>query len=456
MENKLLRELPSIDELLKDGALAAASSEYSPELVKACAREALEGIRAGIISGVRGGAGIEEITGAVLSVLAKALEPRVRKVVNASGTILHTNIGRAVLAEAAIEAMVRAAANINLEYDLEKSGRGDRDSLVDGLFQRLTGAQGACVVNNNAAAILLALNTLAEGREVVISRGELIEIGGSFRLPDIIKKSGCVLREVGTTNRTHPADYQGAINDKTALILKAHTSNYRVVGFTAEVGLKELADIGRMHSVPVVEDLGSGSLLDLSRYGLPKEPVVRESIDAGAALVTFSADKLLGGPQAGIIAGRKELIEKTGKNPLKRAMRADKLILSALEATLLLYLNPEKLPERLPVLKYLTRPLDEIERAANEAAPLIADALGARFSVAIEKGESVVGGGCLPGRVLSSWAVSVTSGTISLEEIARLFLSQRVPVLGRISKERFLLDMRTVGAPKDVVPVKTP
>ena len=456
MKNHLLKDLPSIDELMKVDALAAAAREHSPALVKESAREALEGIRAGIIAGARAGAGIEEITGAVFSVLAKVMEPRVRKVVNASGTVLHTNIGRAVLADAAIEAMVRAAGNINLEYDLEKGARGERDALVDGLLQRLTGAEGATVVNNNAAAVLLALNTLAEGREVIISRGELIEIGGSFRLPDIIRKSGCVLREVGTTNRTHPADYESAINEKTALILKAHTSNYRVVGFTAEVGLKELARIGARRAVPVVEDLGSGSLLDLSRYGLPKEPVVRESIDAGAALVTFSADKLLGGPQAGIIAGRKDLIEKTGKNPLKRAMRADKITLSALEATLMLYLNPERLPERLPTLRHLTRPLEDIERAANEAAVLLREALGARFAVAVEKEESVAGGGSLPGRLLLTWAVSVTSEALSPEDTARLFLAQPVPVLGRIKKDKFLLDMRTVDAPKDVVPVKTP
>lgn len=451
MKEALLRGLPSVDEVLRSEGLREAVKANSTALVTEAVRSALEGLRAGILSG-----SIKEIPRDLAPVveekLKEMLASSIVRVVNATGTILHTNIGRAVLSKEAIEAAVRASGNINLEFDLGRGERGERDSLVEPLVKKLTGAEAACVVNNNAAAVLLALNTLAEGREVIISRGELIEIGGSFRLPEIIKKSGCVLREVGTTNRTHLKDFTSAVTQQTALFLKAHTSNYLVVGFTAEVGLKELVEAGRNAGIPVVEDLGSGSLVDLSAWGLPKEPLVRESLEAGADIVTFSGDKLLGGPQAGIIAGKKELVERIKKNPLKRAMRADKLTLAALEATLRLYLNKERLADRLPTLGHMARPLVEIEKTAVEAARLLRTKLGGKYVIEIEDGESVVGGGSLPGHNLPTKVISITHPETGPDRISRLFMSSRPPILGRVKKEKFLLDMRTVETPQDVVP----
>lgn len=451
-KKKILRGLPSVDELVRGEALKEASSTHSAALVVEAARAALDEVRSRILAGSVKGVSINDIEGLALKRIGEALMPSVRKVVNASGTILHTNIGRALLSDEATRAVVLSAANnINLEMDASTGERGERDSLVAPLLRRLTGAEDIAVVNNNAAAVLITLNTLAEGREVIISRGELIEIGGSFRLPEIIKKSGCALKEVGTTNRTHPKDYVSAINANTALIFKAHTSNYKVVGFTSEVGLRELADIGEKHNIPVIEDLGSGSLVDLSLYGLPKEPVVSESVSTGAAVVTFSGDKLLGGPQAGIIAGKKGFIERIKKNPLKRALRADKLTLSALEATLRLYLNKERLPQRLPTLYFMTRPVEEINKAAECAAGLLKKKLGEGFDIKIENEESVIGGGSLPGYDLPTSAIAITHKDRGPDDIYSAFLANDPPILGRVSRDRFLLDMRAVLKPEDVV-----
>lgn len=452
MKKRLLRELPSVDELLRSGPLKEAASLYSLPLVTGAVRKALEEARSGILSGSATGVSFDRLVEDSLMGIRRALSSNVRRVVNASGTVLHTNIGRAVLSEEAVEAVMRASGNINLEFDIERGERGERDSLVEDLVKRLTGAEAATIVNNNAAAVLLTLNSLAEGKEVVISRGELIEIGGSFRLPEIIKKSGCVLKEVGTTNRTHPQDYSEAITGNTALLFKAHTSNYTVVGFTSEVALQKLVAIGTERSVPVVEDLGSGSLVDLSKYGLPKEPLVSESIGAGADVVTFSGDKLLGGPQCGIVAGKKEFVDRIRKNPLKRALRPGKLTLASLEATLRLYLDPERLPQRLPTLRHLSRPLGDIEESAKKAASLISDFLGPSFTVSVEDDHSVVGGGSLPGHRLPTKVVAVTHESAGPERIMRLFLDSTHCILGRIKKERFLLDMRTVEEAADVVP----
>ncbi len=453
MESRLLRELPSIDELLRSDSLAAALSAHSARLVTEAARFALDRLRREIISGQRDTLSGEDINSAVMDRIGEMSRPRVRAVVNATGTVLHTNIGRALLAREAAEVVGLAAQrNINLELDLETGERGERDSLVEDLLTRLTGAEDACVVNNNAAAVLITLNTLAEGKDVIISRGELIEIGGSFRLPEIIKKSGCVLREVGTTNRTHPKDYTGAVTADSALIFKAHTSNFRVVGFTAEVELKDLVAIARERGLFVVEDLGSGSLMDLSVYGLPREPVVSDRVGTGADIVTFSGDKLLGGPQAGLIVGRKAIIDKIRKNPLKRALRADKLTLSALDATLRLYLNKESLPERLPTLRFMTRGIEEIEKTALRASEILKARLGPSFGVSVEDGESVVGAGSLPGHVLPTKVIAITHEKQKPERIFNMFLHNNPPVLGRVNRERFLLDMRTIENPEDVVP----
>jgi len=452
MEKSLLRGIPSVDEVLRSGELTRVVEVYSATLVADATRDALEGLRKGVLSGGTHDLSLPNIARLVEGRIETLLRPSVVRVVNATGTILHTNIGRAVLGEEAQKAVMLAVGSVNVELDLASGARGDRDGHIEALIKRLTGAEAACVVNNNAAAVLLTLNTFAEGRDVVISRGELIEIGGSFRLPEIIKKSGCLLKEVGTTNRTHPKDYAEAVSKDTALLFKAHTSNYRVVGFTSEVPLKELVRIGKDRGVPVVEDLGSGALVDLSLYGLPKEPLVSESIKDGVDIVTFSGDKLLGGPQSGIIAGKKELVDRIKSNPLKRALRADKLTIAGLEATLRLYLDPDKLPERLPVLRHMTRGLPDIEGAAQKAKGLIKDALGPGYTVEVEDGESVVGGGSLPGHGIPTKVVAITHPTIKPEEIFKRFLGAKTPIIGRVNKERFLLDMRTVEEARDVVP----
>lgn len=454
MKENLLRELPSVDDVLRDDDVEGLISLYSRPLVTWAAREALSALRESIISGHIDRIDSDKIQGLIREKIEAARSQGLKRMVNASGTVIHTNIGRSVLSDEAVEAVVASAGCCNLEFDLGEGARGERDALVEGLLTRLTGAEAACVVNNNAAAVLITLNTLAEGKEVVISRGELIEIGGSFRLPEIINKSGCILKEVGTTNRTHPLDYISAINPQTGVIFKAHTSNYRVIGFTAEVDFSDLVKIGRDHGCPVVEDLGSGSIVDLTGWGLPHEPVVSEVISAGADVVTFSGDKLLGGPQAGLIVGRKEIVGRIRKNPLKRALRAGKLTLAALEATLRLYLNLDKLSSSLPIMRFLTRPLEDIENAARTAAGLLVEALGEDFAVEVMEGESVVGGGTLPGVTLPTRVVSVINPVLGPDEISKKFLSGNPPILGRIKNKRFLLDMRCIEDPSDVVPVK--
>lgn len=487
MERKaLLRELPSIDELLRTPPFKEAALRVSASFVADAARCVLEEVRASIVSGDgamssgavspgaegegvgvgvvspraegegvgAGAVSIDAISSMVLEKVRETLRPGLRSVINATGTILHTNMGRAVLSREAVKAASMAAASpVNVELDLGTGLRGLRDSHVEALIKTLTGAGACSVVNNNAAAVLIVLNTLAEGREVIISRGELIEIGGSFRLPEIIAKSGCVLKDVGTTNRTHPRDYIEAVTENTALILKVHKSNFRIEGFSAEVGLKELVAIGSDLGLTVVEDLGSGALVDLSEYGLPKEPVVGERLAMGADIVTFSGDKLLGGPQAGLIVGHGgsgQMIDRINKNPLKRALRADKLTLSALEATLRLYLNKDELAERLPTLRFMTRDVKAIGRSASRAASLLRKRLGSGFLIKVEDAESVVGGGSLPGKNLPTKAVAITNAGMSAERIYALFLKGDPPVIGRIKNDKFLLDMRTVERPADV------
>jgi L-seryl-tRNA(Ser) seleniumtransferase len=352
-----LRNIPSVDRVLNTDAAASALARFQRGYVTQTIRAVLEDARRGLAADApcRPPSPEEAMAAAIARMESERRLP-IRPVVNATGVVLHTNLGRALLADEAVEAVARAAASaVNLEYDLQRGERGERDALIKEDLCALTGAEDATAVNNNAAAVLLALNTLAEGREVIVSRGELIEIGGSFRIPDVMAKSGAHLREVGTTNRTHARDYATAIGERTALVLKVHTSNYRIVGFTSDVSLEELVAIGHERSVPVMEDLGSGALVDLSAYGLPKEPVVAERVRLGADLVTFSGDKLLGGPQAGLIVGRREWIGRLNRNPLKRALRCDKLTLAALAATLRLYRTAPDLRAALPTLRWLTR-----------------------------------------------------------------------------------------------------
>lgn len=375
---------------------------------------------------------------------AKA-QSALRPVINLTGTVLHTNLGRAQQAEEAIEAVTQAMrAPVTLEYDLDGAGRGHRDRALADLLCQITGAEEACVVNNNAAAVLLMLAATASGKEVVVSRGELVEIGGAFRIPDVMRQAGCTLHEVGTTNRTHTKDYRAAVNENTALLMKVHTSNYQIDGFTKTVEEAELAEIGRELNVPVIADLGSGSLVDLSLYGLPKEPMPQEMIAAGVSLVSFSGDKLLGGPQAGIIVGKRELIEKLQQHPLKRALRADKMTLAALEATLQLYLHPEKLAERLPTLRLLSRDAASIRAQAELLrAKIVAHFVA--FDVHVESCQSQIGSGSLPVDRLPSAALTFTprDGRGSqLEALSSRWRALSTPIIGRIYDGRLWLDLR--------------
>ncbi len=440
-----------LNECIRAAVAHPALEGLSPAYLKALVTRTQSSIRAAIASGKSDAANREDIIKKILAKVEHAAssdQPTVKSVVNATGVVLHTNLGRAILPEAAIEALAQAARSaVNLEFDLEGGGRGDRDALVESELCALTGAEGATVVNNNAAAVLLALTAVAEGREVIVSRGELIEIGGSFRLPDVMTRSGARLREVGTTNRTHPGDYENAIGPETAMLLKVHPSNYRVVGFTSEVTLEELVRIGRARGIPVMEDLGAGALIDMSAYGLPREPIVAERIAAGADLVTFSGDKLLGGPQAGIVVGKREMVAKLKSNALKRALRCDKLTLAALSATLRLYLRSGNLAADIPTLRFLTRSIAEMKQIAPRARDILADHLGAEFRCEIIDSTSQIGSGALPTEELPTVAIRVTHPRISANSIADIFRRGHPPIIGRIIDEGFQLDLRTIEDP---------
>jgi L-seryl-tRNA(Ser) seleniumtransferase len=442
-----LRDLPSVSAVLNTSAAALLFERYGQKASTNAIRSAIEVARAALQKGEH----------AVPSAECLALESRARleredrsssrPLFNLTGTVLHTNLGRAVLADAAVEAAIAAMQNpVALEFDLETGKRGERDDHVRGLLCDLTGAEDATVVNNNAAAVLLVLNTLAGGREVIVSRGELIEIGGAFRMPEIMASAGARLVEVGTTNRTHKKDYRSALNERTGLILKVHTSNYRIQGFTAEVGPAELSAIAKEASVPLAHDLGSGTLIDLAQYGLQAEPTARQAA-AAADIVTFSGDKLLGGPQAGFIVGKRDLIQAINRNPMKRALRVDKIRQAAIEATLRLFRDPIRLAERLPTLRMLTRSRPEIEAQARRLLPHVAKALGGDFVVELCECQSQIGSGALPLETIASAGLAVTSKRKGpeLERLSAMLRELPRPVIGRIERERLVLDLRCTG-----------
>lgn len=438
-----LAAIPSVDRILQDSRLASAIGRHGRELVVAELRAELAERRTALKGGAGAALAEDAIVAALLSRLDLAARPSLRPVFNLTGTVLHTNLGRALLPREAIEACARVQAGpANLEYDLEAGERGERDDHLEALLCRITGADAATVVNNNAAAVLLALNALAAGREVPVSRGELVEIGGSFRIPDIIEAAGCSLREVGTTNRTHLRDYEKAIGPKTAAILKVHTSNYAVVGFTAAPGEDELAKLAHAKGLPFLTDLGSGSLVDLARWGLPAEPTPMQALAAGADLVTFSGDKLLGGPQAGLVVGRRDLVERLRKSPLKRALRLDKGRIAALEAVLRLYLDPDRLPERLPALRQLTRTAAGISAAAGRMRPALQAWCGERAEVSVAPCASQVGSGSLPVDRLPSAALRIASSQIRPAAVAKALRALPVPVIARIHEDAVWLDLR--------------
>jgi L-seryl-tRNA(Ser) seleniumtransferase len=450
----LLRALPSVEKLLRLPVLQPLLHRYRRAYVVDVLRATLAAVRQEILSGViKAPIGETEIAQRISARVKSEDRSPLRSVVNATGTVLHTNLGRAVLARAAIDEVTRVAASpVALEYDLGEGERGDRDRVIEDELLALTGAEAVTVVNNNAAAVLLALNTLAEGKEGIVSRGELIEIGGSFRIPEVMRKSGVLLREVGTTNRTRIQDYAEALSPQTGVLLKVHPSNYRIVGFTSAVELAELVALGRTHQVPVMEDLGAGALIDLSVYGLPKEPVVAERVAAGADIVTFSGDKLLGGPQAGLIVGRKEWISRIKKNPLKRALRVDKLTLAALVATLQLYRRSPDLVADLPTLRWLTRPREEMDSVAGAALPLLRAQLGEEFHLAVEDASAQIGSGALPEQDLPSRVIVIRHPRLSGEKIAARFRAADPPILGRIHENAFLLDLRGIFAAEELLP----
>jgi L-seryl-tRNA(Ser) seleniumtransferase len=450
-----LRSLPSVDQLVRRLAADPALADLSRARLTAAAREALDAERARVRGQGAPPADTDTLVAGIADGIRRAGRFSLRPVINATGVVLHTNLGRALLTDLARERVAAvAAAYSNLEMDLASKERGSRYSHVEALLRRLTGAEDALVVNNNAAAVLLALETLAHGKEVVVSRGELIEIGGEFRIPDIMLRSGAVLREVGATNRTHLRDYAEAIGPATALLLKVHTSNYRVVGFTADVSSRELVELGRERGVPVMEDLGSGSLIDLRPWGFPYEPTVPEVVASGVDLVSFSGDKLLGGPQAGIVVGKRAVVSRLKKNPWNRALRIDKFTIAALEATLMAY-ESGAARDAVPTLRLLTEPLATVVARARRVLRGLGPEAAKRLAARVEEGRAQVGGGALPTVELPTAGLALGATDAAARALDATLRTGDPPVVGRLVDDRLFLDCRTV-LPAQVPPlVKT-
>lgn len=442
-----LKQLPAMDELLRQ--CTPLINRYGRELVARELKTQLKQTRLDIIDGTLAPESrdvlVESINEKTSRIMQSMFEPSLRPVFNLTGVVLHTNLGRAPYPQSAIEAIVKLSGGAcNLEYDLNSGKRGRRDDHVEQWICRLTGAEAATTVNNNAAAVMLVLNTLAKKREVLVSRGELIEIGGSFRMPAIMKKSGCKLKEVGTTNRTHLRDYETAIGKRTAAVMKVHTSNYEIEGFRKSVSAAELASVTQNSGIPLIDDMGSGNLADLTAFGLPYERTAAEALAEGIDVITFSGDKLLGGPQCGIIAGKKDIIEQIECNPMKRALRLDKLTLAALECVLKLYATPDRLCEEVPALRMLTRPLEQLQATAQKLQEPLSTRLPSGIRCGIEDCQSQIGSGALPTKKLPSVAVTLTPDTQSVEKLAAQLRELPQPVIGRIQNDKIYLDVRTL------------
>ncbi|MDZ7360526.1 MAG: L-seryl-tRNA(Sec) selenium transferase [candidate division KSB1 bacterium] len=455
-QNLALRQLPAVEKVLQVSTINKLTTQLPPVILTDCVRRAVSLVRErwkkNPPAHVDADTVLQHVVQLTLAEAQQLLNPSLKRVINGTGVILHTGLGRAVLPPASQElAQEILAGYCNLEIDLATGERGDRHVHVEKLLCQLTGAEAACVVNNNAAAVLLVLNTMAFGREVIISRGQLVEIGGAFRMPEVIRKSGAKMVEVGTTNKTKISDYAAAITPKTAALLAVHTSNYRVLGFTQEVHLDELVKLGHKHDLPAVHDLGGGVLLDLRKWGLPYEPVVGESIRAGASIVTFSGDKVLGGPQCGLIVGEKSWISKIKKNPLMRALRCDKVTLALLESTLRLFLQPKQLMKTHPVWRMLTEKPRVVRARAVQLQKALVENGGASLEIMLRPSEAEAGSGALPIEKIPSFAVGLRSQNLSATELAKKFRLAAIPVLGYLRDESFWLDARTLH--DDEIPI---
>jgi L-seryl-tRNA(Ser) seleniumtransferase len=440
----LLSGLPSVDELLKSPSGLQWLAEFPRKIVVEAIRTVVAARREAILAGKAADLSLDAMDGDIQEQLRIFSSFSLRRVINATGIVIHTNLGRSVLSERILENVVNVAAGYsNLEYDLAVGRRGQRHIHTQRMLSEITGAEDALIVNNNAAAVLLCLNSIAKGREVIVSRGELVEIGGSFRVPDVMSASGACLREVGTTNKTHLHDYSNAVSENTALLLKVHQSNYRITGFTRDVTIKELLDLGRQHDLPVMYDLGSGCLLDLRPYGIHDEPSVYELLKTGVDVLTFSGDKLLGGPQGGLIVGKKKYLDTIRKNPMARAVRVDKFTIAAFEATLMEYLDPENAKRTIPTLQMLLQPPEEVRKRARKIASGL-KRLIVQEKIEVVRDTSKAGGGSLPAAEFATFAVSIKPARLSLNELDERLRSCSPPVIGRIRENALLLDARTI------------